>query len=303
MTEDASTARPRQRQPAKRSANTAHSNSPGPAAPNTTPPVTAVALKTNWTLICELLHEKKKQIGTVIPAGVNLTVESLIQSAIQFMHTSREAPTLKRCKPSTVLYAVIGAAAIGLDLTGDQCYLIGYERTIENNGARVHDFWECRLMVGYKGMITVAARNGFHMDIQAVFEGEAIQILLGTANTVEHVAGFDTTKPIVGVYGVIRDKETDRVLHIERMSKIEIDGIAQESTSKVWKNARRYGEMARKTVARRCFKWLPKSGAKDMAVLQEIERRYEADLPLTDLAADLVGKGKMAEGKAAPVTS
>jgi phage RecT family recombinase len=280
------TARPRQA--ARRSANMVAT--PAPPVPPPQAPTAATPKVNNWDAIRKVLNDKKAAIAKVIPAGIATTADSIMQNAIQQIETSREASKLKLCRPSSVLYAVIAAAGAGLDFINDYAFLVPFERTTMNQGARVFECWEAKLIPGYKGLLNVAARHGYLLDVQAVYPNETCHIRLGTDNTIEHEAGFDTNQHLVGVYCVVRDKETDRVQHIERMSKADIDHIAATATAKAWKDASRYPEMAKKTVARRGFKWLPKD-ASEIRILNEVERRNDTGEPLTDLATKMVENG------------
>ena len=273
------TARPRNVRPARQPANRVANLAPNAAPPVIPPSVNVTVPRNNWEEIRKMLNSKIGAIAKVIPQGVNTTAEAIVQNALQQIETARDSVRLKLCAPCTVLYSVLGIAAAGLDFANEYAYLVAFERTEINNGAKMHVCWECHPIPGYKGLLNAASRHGYLLDVQAVYPGEHCQIRLGTDNAIDHVAGFDTTQAIVGVYCVVRDKETDRVQHIERMSKGAIDQIAHHAQSPVWRDASKYAEMAKKTVAKRGFKWLPKDGA-DIRALNTLERINDTGAPI-----------------------
>ena len=284
----------RVRKPSYRQANTTpgEPNAPGTPPPvpsaNGQPPAAGEKPKTNWEAIRELLDKKLDAIAKVIPPTSPATAEGIVQNAIQQIETSRESAKLKLSRPSTVLYSVLACAAAGLDFANDMAYLVAHAHNTNNNGTQVFEYWECRMWAGYRGLINLAARVGYALDVQAVFEGETCTIKLGTDNEIEHIGGWATDVPIIGVYCIVRLKDTGVVRHIERMGVSEIDAIAKLSRSPAWKTASR-AEMAKKVVAKRGFKWIDKDSP-EVTVLNEVERRNETDESLGDLVAEIVRK-------------
>jgi phage RecT family recombinase len=240
------------------------------------------------------LKEYLHQIAQVIPPGVPVTAPGLVQNALQFIETSRTKSQLKMCLPSTVLYSVLACAAAGLDFINDLAFLVPFEKSRIIDGHTVPDCIECRFMPGYRGLINVAARHGYLMDVQVVYAGEQIAMRLGTDNSIEHLAGFDTTAAVIGGYVVLREKESNRVRKIERMGKAEIDAIGAASQSPVWRSKRPSDrvEMMKKTIVRRAFKWIDKDVA-EIRLMNEVERCNETGESLADLAKGLVEPNKI----------
>ena len=260
------------------------SSPPPPSKPPSKPPPT-----TNWQAIRDQLHKYIPQIARIIPPGVPVTAQGVVQNAIQFIETSRSKSQLKICLPSSVLYSVIACAAAGLDFVNDLAFLVPYERSRIVDGHSVPDSMECRFMPGYRGLINIAARHGYLMDVQVVYAGESVTLRLGTDNTIEHIGGFATTGEVIGGYVVLRERQSHRVRKIERMGREEIDAIAAGAQSAVWRSRRPSDrvEMMKKTIVRRAFKWIDKDVA-EIRLMNEVERCNETGESLADLTRGLV---------------
>src|ERR1035437_1791701 len=292
MTQDntpPSTARPR------RTANR-QANSPVPVRPAVQPPVplavqaknvtTAVAPgKVGMAEIKILLHSKIEAIRRVIPQGVQLSAEGLIQNALLQMETARDR-NIKCCTPVSVLYSVMAAAQAGLDFIGEQAYLIPMSKKVNQGGQLVHSHYYCTLWPGYRGLCTIASRFGYFMDVQDVRANDEITIDLG-ANRVNHNVRLGQRGDLVGVYCNVRRISDGLVLHIEPMDKAEIDALRQDTEP--W--AKHYNAMGKKSVAKRGFKWIPKDRA-DARIIEEVERRNETNQELDGLTEPAPDNGE-----------
>ena len=193
------------------------------------------------------LNRQQDAIRAVIPAGVPITTERICRSA---MLAVRQNSDLQRCSPETIIESVVKAASLGLDPGGalGEAYLVPY-------GNR------CQLIPGYQGMISIARRSGVVRTIRAhtVCEADEWEYTLGLAPTLIHKPSMRGDRgAIVAVYAVA--DLVDGGHQFEVMSTGEVDAIrtrSRASHSGPWKTD--YGEMAKKTVVRRLFKYLPKS--------------------------------------------
>ncbi|WP_345195493.1 recombinase RecT, partial [Kistimonas scapharcae] len=168
-----------------------------------------------------------------------------------------KTPKLKECTDASLLGSVIQSAQLGLVPGGalGHCYLIPYFNRKLNK-------LECQFMLGYRGMLELARRSGAikHIDARCVYEGEEFEILYGTQTTVIHKPsltrnGNDT---MIGVYAV--GHLSSGGWQVEYMSMAEIKAIRDGSkagSDGPWKS--HFDEMAKKTVIRRLFKYLPVS--------------------------------------------
>jgi len=230
-----------------------------------------------------LLNGKIKAIQRMIPKGVQLTAEGLIHNALLQMELARDN-RIKQCTPKSILYSVMAAASVGLDLMGDQAYLIPMEKTRwdKEQGVYVSDYYYSTLWPDYKGLCTVAARFGWFLDSQIVRADDQIAIDVG-ANTVQHPVGFGPRGDLVGVYCAVRQIATGKIFHIEHMNRQEIDAMRKDTDP--WRY--HYNRMAMKCPARRAFKWVPKD-RHDARMIDTIENRNDENKELDE---QMLGQG------------
>lgn len=171
------------------------------------------------------------------------------------MTTIRTTPQLREADVSSLLGAVMQAAQLGLEpgLLG-QCYLLPFR----NNKKGIT---EVQFIIGYKGMIDLARRSGHIQSIYAhsVHENDHFEYALGLEPKLEHKPTMDADKgAFIGAYAVAHFK--DGGYQFEFMSKAEIDkrkGRSKSGNSSYSPWATDYEEMAKKTVVRHMWKYLP----------------------------------------------
>lgn len=180
--------------------------------------------------------------------------------------TIRQTPKLLQCEIPSLLGAVMQAAQLGLEpgLIG-HCYIIPYGR-------------EATFIIGYKGMIDLARRSGHIESIyaQVVYENDEFEYEFGLDPKLVHKPSLGVRGAFKAAYGVAKYK--DGGFHIEVMGKEDIDKIRKRSKAAnngPWVSD--YEEMAKKTVIRRMWKYLPISieiqeqAARDETVKKDIE--------------------------------
>lgn len=168
--------------------------------------------------------------------------------------TIRTTPKLLDCNIQSLMAAIMQSAQLGLEpgLLG-HCYIIPYGR-------------EAQFIIGYKGMIDLARRSGNieSITVEPVYKNDYFRFKRGLdRDEFEHIpwdmredAEFDNAGELVRVYLIARFKNGGYYFH--RMSKAEID--AHRKRSKASGNGpwvTDYEEMAKKTVVRSAWKWLP----------------------------------------------
>ena len=272
----------RGRRPARRRANT----QPTPAAPANSLPVQPVqpSNKVGMKYITELLNAKLPAIAKVIPPGLGITAEGLVQNALQQIVTAADRRKLMMSSPHTVLYSILCAARLGLDFVADQAYLVAmtkWEKDPES-GQKVAAGTYTVLWPGYKGLISIAARAGFALTTQEVRENDVCNIVAGTENKIDHKVGFGPRGNTVGVYCVIRNKATNEVVGIEVMGNEDLEKV--DTNTAIWRAFP--GEMGRKSVIKRAVKWLPKDHA-DLRLVSTVEQRIDNEEPLDGLLPEV----------------
>lgn len=187
----------------------------------------------------------KKQLALAVPKHLNADRMARIAAT-----EVRKNPALLRTEPTSFLGSVMQAAQLGLEPGSalGQAYLVPYGN-------------QCQLIIGYKGMIDLARRSGqvLSLNAYAVREGDDFSFQLGLKPDIHHVPSLEADrikKPITYVYAVATLKGGG--YQFEVMSRAEVEAVRAKAKSKnIWNTY--FEEMAKKTVIRRLFKYLPVS--------------------------------------------
>lgn len=211
--------------------------------------------KTQKTL-GEILISQKKQIESALPK--HLTADRMLRIIMTEIRTN---PKLKECSIPSVIGSVIQASQLGLEPGGilGKSYLIPYKSK---------DGMECQFIVGYRGMIELARRSGQVVSIRVreVHENDKFEYSYGMNEKCEHVQAEGDRGEFKGVYAIIEMRDGGK--QFEYMTAAEINKIrdctssysywvrsGMKGTPPIWE--KHYVEMAKKTVIRRIFKYLP----------------------------------------------
>lgn len=167
--------------------------------------------------------------------------------------TIRTNPKLLECSVPSLLGAVMQAAQLGLEpgLIG-HCYLVPFK-----NGKTGQS--EVQFIIGYKGMIDLARRSGQIENIyaHAVYSNDEFDYELGLEPKLKHKPYMNGDRgEFIGVYAVAHFKGGG--YQFEFMPKEEIE--KRRKRSKAANNGpwvTDYEEMAKKTVIRHMWKYLP----------------------------------------------
>ncbi|RWZ59868.1 recombination protein RecT [Halobacillus fulvus] len=168
------------------------------------------------------------------------------------MTTIRQNPKLLECSIPSLMGAVMQAAQLGLEpgLIG-HCYLVPFY-----NGKLKQT--DVQFIIGYKGMIDLARRSGHIESIyaHAVKENDEFEYELGLHPKLVHKPATGERGELTFVYAVAHFK--DGGYQFEVFSKTDVESIKSRSKSGnygPWQTD--YEEMAKKSVIRRMFKYLP----------------------------------------------
>jgi len=227
-------------------------------------------------------------IPAMLEAG-KTRITSLIGNkteATRFMASAlteiKRNPTIMKCEPSSVLGAVLMAAQLKLDIgqTGE-AYLIPYGKNLQ-------------VIIGYKGLLTLSYRSGLVKSVtaRAVYENDDFRYSFGLDEVLEHTPATENRGQLTHVYAIARLK--DGAVHFEVMAKTEVDEIRNNAKSKnstPWN--KHYAEMAKKTVVRRLFKYLPSSTEMNQAIALD-ESPKQDNKPMAE--AVLEGDFELMEG-------
>ncbi len=167
--------------------------------------------------------------------------------------TIRTNPKLLECSVPSLLGAVMQAAQLGLEpgLVG-HCYLVPFK-----NGKTGQS--DVQFIIGYKGMIDLARRSGQIENIyaHAVYSNDEFDYELGLEPKLKHKPYMNGDRgEFIGVYAVAHFKGGG--YQFEFMPKEEIEKRRKRSKAAnagPWVTD--YEEMAKKTVIRHMWKYLP----------------------------------------------
>lgn len=210
-------------------------------APNGNPPVKHE----------EWLTKYQNEIRRALPR--HMTPDRMARIALTEL---RRVPKLLECDPRSFFGAVIQSAQLGLEPGSGlgHSYLLPYRN---NKTGKT----ECQLIIGYRGMIDLARRSGNLVSITArvVHAKDEFEYSYGLDEKLHHVPSSEANPgDLLYAYAVAKLK--DGGVQFEVMSKSEIDKIrARSKTSSSGPWVTDYDAMARKTVIRRLWKYLPTS--------------------------------------------
>lgn len=267
-----------------------------------------------------LLARKEDRIRALL-AGSDLTPEAFIGMTVQALarDPSLMAPDVDR---DSLMLAILTTAEMGLTPTGaGGTHLVAYRN--KQTGKK-----DIQPITDWRGFIKMAMRSGQVTSVKAelVYEGDQFEVQLGDEPRLFHTPTLGTPgEPergnVTHVYAVAHLANGDRVFEV--MTAAEVNAVRDRtrvSDKSPWVTDP--GEMARKTVIRRLFKYLPVAVNPVMLAALEREDALEAQLPavtvarptnrqqrllthatgaaVTEVLAEGDGKGEEAPGEATP---
>ena len=218
------------------------------------------------------------QLARVLPQ--HLSAERMCRVALTAL---TRTPKLAECEQASFFQCLLNLSQWGLEPDGRRAHLIPFEN-------RKRGVTECQLIIDYKGIVELVFRSGnaraVHADV--VRTGDEFEYSCGavTKHTPWYLRprGSRPEKPgeVFAAYCIVQLK--DGMQKHEVMSVEEIEGIRKRSKAGgngPWVTD--WNEMAKKTVFRRCSKWLPWSAEivdafdKDDDVIEVETRKANAD--------------------------
>ena len=220
----------------------------------------------------------KAQMALALPK--HMTSDRLARIALTEI---RKVPTLAKCDQTSFLGAIMQCAQLGLEPGGalGHAYLLPFEN-------RKKGITEVQFIVGYRGMIDLARRSGQIVSLTArtVHENDEFSYQYGLNEDLKHVPATGDRGALQYVYAVAKLK--DGGVQFEVMSRSDIDKVrAQSKAGNYGPWQTHYDEMAKKTVIRRLFKYLPVSI--ELATAVTMDEKADAGLG-QDNSAILTGE-------------
>jgi recombination protein RecT len=222
----------------------------------------------------QLLAASKDAIASRLPK--HLTADRMLKVALTSIN---KTPKLLQCTRESLMMSIMQAAELGLEPGGalGEGYLIPYNNKVKDANGKDHWEMQCQFIPGYRGLISLARRSGQILSIEAhvVHAKDQFSCGLGLDPFLKHTPAWEETDPgtLRFVYAVAKLK--DGGTQFDVMSRAQVDAIrarSKASNSGPWVTD--YEEMARKTVIRRLFKYLPVSVEK-LAQALEIQAETE----------------------------
>ena len=211
-----------------------------------------------------LIKKSWPRIAAVMPK--HMSSERMFQLAISCIN---QTPRLNQCSPQSLLSCLMKCSSLGLEPSAvdglGRAYILPFFN--KNTGG-----YEATFLIGYKGEIDLARRSGQIKDISArvVREGDEFEYEYGLTECLRHIpstAPIDG-RPVTHVYMVAHFKDGGHYMDV--MSREEVEAIRKRSKSPnngPWKTD--WDAMARKTVIRRAFPYLPVSVEAEQAVASD----------------------------------
>lgn len=224
--------------------------------------------------IAGLLTDPKIKAQMALALPKHVTADRLARIALTEV---RKIPKLAQCDQTSFLGAIMQCAALGLEPGGalGHCYLIPFDKKKKQGSQWIVERTDVQFILGYRGMIDLARRSGQiqSLEARAVYARDHFEVELGLNSNVVHRPDWNVADrgPLTFVYAVAKLK--DGGMQFEVMSRAEIEAIrnasqgykAAESAARQYNKEadspwhKNFEEMAKKTVVRRLFKYLPVS--------------------------------------------
>lgn len=247
----------------------------------------ATTAKTGTML--DIVRSKSFQAQMALALPKSMTAERLTRIV---MTECRKVPALMQCNQESFFGAVLQCAQLGLEPGSalGHCYLLPF-----GNGKSRDGRPNCQLIIGYRGMIDLARRSGQIVSINAycVHEADEFEYELGLHPDIHHrPSPLAERGPVTYVYAVAVLKGGG--VQFEVMSRAEIEAVrVQSKAGKSGPWVTHWEEMARKTVVRKLFKYLPVSIEAVRAVeIDEKSDRGEAVTETDFIDTTFVDKGQ-----------
>lgn len=208
----------------------------------------------------QFLAVRKAHIASVLPK--HMTPDRVVKVALTAYNRT---PALAQCSMQSIFMAVMQASELGLEPGGalGQAYLVPYGN-------------QCQFILGYRGMIELARRSGEIESLEAhvVHANDTFEVEFGLETKLRHKPCLDgDAGEICFVYALAKLK--GGAIQFEVMTKSQVDAIKNRSrASRNGPWVTDYEEMARKTVVRRLFKYLPVSCEKIADALEAEQGDY-----------------------------
>jgi phage RecT family recombinase len=179
-------------------------------------------------------------------------------------------PKLLAANRQSLLNAAMSAACLGLEVDGvtGQAFFIPFAG-------------KAQLVIGYKGMNTLAARSGFTVQGEVVREGDEFDYELGDKGYVRHKPLLGNTGKIIGAWATASAQNRPSIISvmgIDDIMKVKNKAPGGSKSDSPWNDPMiGFPAMASKTVKRRLARSMPLNIMQVAAAMEEgFEERGKA---------------------------
>jgi recombination protein RecT len=179
--------------------------------------------------------------------GKTMPVERLMRT---IMVSVERLPKLLECDRQSLFNAAMSAACLGLEVDGvtGQAYLIPFKG-------------KAQLVIGYKGMNTMAARSGITITGAVVREGDQFDYALGSDAFVKHVPALGSKGRIIAAWAVAAAHGRPHVvavMGIDDLLAVKAKSPGAQRSDSPWNDTTiGFPAMCEKTVKRRLARSMP----------------------------------------------
>lgn len=222
-----------------------------------------------------LIQQQKGEIARAL-TNTGLDPDRFARIALTVV---RQSPQLQRCRPESLLGALMTCAQLGLEPGPlGEAYLLPFKQ-------------ECQFVPGYQGLVKLAWQSGQirHIDAADVRENDEFSYTRGSAPVLHHVPALRDRGDVLAYYAVatfINGGHTAVVMSPEDINRVRDRSQSARSKDSPWQTD--YDAMARKTCVKQLAKWLPKSTTLASAVSADGTVRTTVDSTVDESVTDQV---------------
>jgi recombination protein RecT len=262
--------------------------------PDQEPKSTAVAVVDPARELVSAVESRRPQLAALLSVDPSTEKgKALLDRFVTVaLHAATSRPDILRATKESIVEAIRDSAMLGLEpvgATGDGAIIVydekvKAERPGRHGGTIVVEerVPTARFAPMYRGLLKLARRSEqiAHIDAHVVYQGDEIELDLGSNPFVKHYPVLDGSKrgKYVGAYAVAELVNGRR--YVEWMTEADIEVVRKTSRAKdamAWSDF--WPEMARKTVLRRLMKRLPLETLAEHALRIENEAEERAIAP------------------------
>lgn len=195
---------------------------------------------------------------------------TMVTRACSMALTAAKAPHLKTASPESIAETAVACMHLGLEF-GDQAYAVPHKG-------------QAGLIIGPRGLITLAFRSGFVKSIEAraVFDGDFFEYNLGDPSFIRHRKAMEGRRPvnpkmteqaISHVYVIIETTTEGKTREVLTWEDIKYYRSFSKASSGPWFD--NFEGMCRKTAIKRGLEFVPRSPLLAAALRETSEGAYQ----------------------------